>query len=86
MRNVLSGRTEKTSQQKSKDIRRWVYETLQLPPETTILVTELTYNKPGCPPLETVIAVLCGPRDQMQQKIHRSLADITKEGIVALCA
>lgn len=86
MRNVLTGHNEQIARQKSKDIKGWVHETLQLAPEAAIIVTELTCSEPGCPPLETVIAVLRGPGDQLQQKIHRSLADITKEDVVALCA
>jgi hypothetical protein len=81
----LGGRND-ASPQKLKEMKQWVQETLALPPETTILIMELACTEPGCPPLETVVALLRGPGDSSQQKIHRSIADVTRDDIVALCA
>jgi nitrate reductase delta subunit len=37
-------------------VREWVRERFKLAPETAIMVSEVTCNLPGCPPLETVVA------------------------------
>lgn len=37
-------------------VRVWVQERFKLAPETAIMVSEVTCNLPGCPPLETVVA------------------------------
>ena len=37
-------------------VRDWVRERFSLPPDAAILVSEVTCNLPGCPPLETVVA------------------------------
>jgi len=64
-------------------ITSWVRELLVLDPDVAVLVTELHCTEPGCPPIETVIAVLAegAPR---QYKLHRAMADVTCDDIVAL--
>ena len=66
---------------KSKEVHGWMREILALPKNASMLVTELTYTKPECPPVETVIAVLRGPGQNTQVKIHRALAEITREDV-----
>jgi len=65
-----------------RQIKRWAAEVLGLPPDASILVSELTCTEPGCPPLETVVAVLRGPGDQQQFKIHRPLLELTRQDLV----
>jgi hypothetical protein len=59
-----------------EQIRLWVRERLTLTEEAFVLVTELRCSEPGCPPLETVIAILDGPGQQRQFKLHRAIAEI----------
>ena len=40
------------------DVKRWAAEVFRLPESASVLVTELRCGEPGCPPLETVIAIL----------------------------
>jgi len=44
--------------------------------ETTVMVTELKCCEPGCPPIETVIALLKGPGNTQQYKIHKTADEI----------
>lgn len=37
-------------------VREWVRERFKLTADTAIMVSEVTCNLPGCPPLETVVA------------------------------
>jgi len=48
--------------------------------DVTILVTELTCTEPGCPPTETVIALM-HPGAPRQYKIHKPLVDVTASDI-----
>jgi nitrate reductase delta subunit len=36
-------------------VEAWVRERFRLPPEATVMVSELACQMPGCPPLETVV-------------------------------
>lgn len=51
-------------------LKRWVRDTLVLTDDETVMVTELTCREPGCPPIETVVAVLRGPGHTWQYKVH----------------
>lgn len=37
-------------------VRRWTREHLELTADDTVMVSEVACNRPGCPPLETVVA------------------------------
>jgi len=58
-------------------IRNQVRDLLKLEEETPVLVTEWACAEPGCPPVETVIAVLDQPGLQRQFRIHKPLADVS---------
>lgn len=50
--------------------------------DLTILVTELACTEPGCPPIETVIA-LFGVERSVQHKIHKPMAEVDRNDVVA---
>jgi len=58
-------------------VKGWIRGALELGPDVTIMVTELRCKEPGCPPLETVIAVMRGPNDRWQHKWHKPANTIT---------
>lgn len=66
-------------------IRRWVEEILPAEETATLLVTELTCSEPGCPPIETVIAVIAGPASRTW-KIPRRATEITAGDVAAALA
>jgi hypothetical protein len=57
-------------------IKEWAVEVFRLPAEASVMVTELRCTEPGCPPLETVIAILDQPGQPRQFKIHKAIADV----------
>jgi hypothetical protein len=57
-----------------QQVKTWVYEALALPRETPISVSQLQCHEPGCPPIETVIAVMSQP--PQTYKIHAAIADL----------
>lgn len=65
-------------------IKQWVSEVFQPTVETTVMVTELRCSEPGCPPLETVIALLLPGQPPHQLKIHKAIMDVTEQDIANL--
>lgn len=58
-------------------IRRWVRAVVELDEEATVMVTELRCSEPGCPPFETVIAIL-GDGANRQHKLHKRISELMK--------
>lgn len=52
--------------------------------EPTIVVSELACSEPGCPPIETVIAIFHGPGEARRYKVHKAQAEITREDVAGL--
>jgi hypothetical protein len=80
----LFGGGAKPNPARIAQVKSWVREQLRLDEEAVVMVTELRCSEPGCPPLETVIAVLDGPGQRRQQKLHKGVAEITVEDIASL--
>jgi hypothetical protein len=70
----------------ARRIKEWVREALALgdDDDTTILVSELTCSEPGCPPVETVIALFKGRESAAKFTIHRPSSEVTRDDIAAL--
>jgi hypothetical protein len=49
--------------------------------DDAITVIELACSEPGCPPLETVIAVLRPGREPEQVKIHKPIVDVSEDDV-----
>lgn len=58
-------------------IKEWVAQRFSLPAESVVMVSELRCSEPGCPPLETMIAIVEGPGRRRHVKLHKSAAEIT---------
>jgi hypothetical protein len=58
-------------------IRAWVRQATDLPDTAHVLVTEVRCAEPGCPPVETVIAVMAAGEGTRQYKVVRPLAEVT---------
>jgi hypothetical protein len=61
-----------------------VREKFGLGDDVVVMVTELRCSEPGCPPLETVIAILDVPGSKRQYKLHKGAGDVAVEDITAL--
>jgi hypothetical protein len=65
-------------------IKQWVAAAFDLADDVTIMVTELRCSEPGCPPLETVIAVLRPGQAPIQHKLHKAAVDVTEYDVAGL--
>ena len=81
--NLFGGRRSIDPEQSDR-IKRWVREAWVLSSEATVMVTELECREPGCPPIETVLALLEGPGKTRQYKIHKSAAEISRADVEGL--
>jgi hypothetical protein len=48
--------------------------------DITVLVAELACSEPGCPPVETVIALL-SPSGNTQYKVHKPVAEVNLDDV-----
>jgi len=68
-------------------VKQWVVAALALPESATVMVTELACTEPGCPPLETVIAVLDsadGKGRRRQHTFHKALTNVSWADVIHL--
>ncbi|HEY4024858.1 MAG TPA: nitrate reductase [Candidatus Dormibacteraeota bacterium] len=65
-------------------VKRWVRDAFGLEPETAVVVAELTCTKPGCPPIETAIALLEPGRSPEEHRVHMPVAEISEADIAEL--
>ena len=68
---------------KIRTVKNWVREALGIEESATVMVTELRCAEPGCPPLETVVAILRDGAARRDFKIGRGLDEITYEHVAA---
>jgi hypothetical protein len=74
--DLLAGK-RKSNSKATQQVKTWALDVLQLEEHTSLMVTELRCTEPGCPPIETVIALLKPSHPTHQYKIHKPVADIT---------
>jgi hypothetical protein len=66
-------------------VKAWLSAAIALPPGAVVLVTELRCREEGCPPLETVLAVLVEGH-RWHRTLHRAAADLTEAEIRQMVA
>lgn len=77
--NLFNQRPPAAQPEKVQQIKTWIYETLDLPAGSPISISQLQCHEPGCPPIETVIAIMTQPTQTF--KVHASVADISREQV-----
>jgi hypothetical protein len=83
--NLFGGRRTIAPEQAER-VKEWARACWHLPADTTVMVTELECREPGCPPIETVIALLEGPGRRRQYKIHKPAAEVSRSDVERLAA
>lgn len=64
------------------ELKGIVADVLGVPEDVTIMITELKCGEPGCPPVETVIAVLAASEKNFKFKIHKPLSEVKREDVI----
>lgn len=78
------GQRTKNDPQIIARVKDWVTASFALAEDVTVMVTELRCAEAGCPPLETVIAILDTPGQPRQYKVYKPLAEVTAADIAAV--
>ena len=60
-----------------------VRDALRLDAGHTVVIQQLACAEPGCPPVETIIAVLCAGAQARRWTLHQPLAQLSAEAIRA---
>jgi len=76
-----SSREDPERRARKAEIKAWAAELLQAQPDDSIWVTELECTEPGCPPRETVVALL-RPSAQQTIKVHKALCEIGRDDLL----
>ena len=85
MLNFLNSQKERDPQQLAQ-VKSWVSEVFDLSEDISVMITQLQCTEEGCPPIETVIAIMDTPGEPRQYKIHKPLAEVKQTDIVSLTA
>jgi hypothetical protein len=72
-----------TSRSHGSALKRVVRDALDLDERHTVVVQKLACAEPGCPSVETVIAVLCADAPPRRWTVHQPLAELTHDTVRA---
>lgn len=85
--SLFGGAKDVSAPARSKQVglvKDTVRATLGLPEEATVVVQELACAEPGCPPVETVIAVLGVGGTNRRWTLHGPISEVTESQVRSL--
>jgi nitrate reductase delta subunit len=62
-------------------VQGWTRERFDLPQEAAVMVTELVCTRPGCPPLETVVAFWLADDQRRHFKVFKPTGDVRADDL-----
>lgn len=77
--NLFKQQRPTASPEDIQQLKTWTQEILDLPADVPMSISQLQCHEPGCPPIETVIAVMTQPTQTF--KIHAAAGDISREAV-----
>ncbi len=78
-----SGR--KPNLDKIRHIKQVLRDSLDLPEDATITLTELACMEEDCPPVETVFGLLRSDAPQLQRKVHKTIEKVDADDLLEIC-
>jgi hypothetical protein len=69
-----------------RQVKTWAEQALRPSDDHAVMVTELRCSEEGCPPVETVIAIVGGPEKQRQGKVACPADEVVRAQVEAVCA
>ena len=83
---MLIGKARKRSSLETvRRIKRALRETLDLPDEAMITLTELACLEEDCAPVETVFGLLRPDAAQLQHKVHKPVNALDADDLMQVC-
>ena len=80
--NLFSGNKNNVNPEKLSQVKAWVYQSFRLSPDIPISISQLNCNEPGCPDIETAIAIMGNPTQLL--KVHKAINEIEADDITQL--
>jgi hypothetical protein len=80
--DLFSQNKPKAEPEQIQQIKSWVYRILGVDTGIPISISQIACKEPGCPPIETVIAVMT--HLVQQYKIHKAVNEIDEVDICRL--
>jgi hypothetical protein len=72
---------QKSKSNNSSNVKEWTREVLKLNDQVIVMVSELQCREEGCPPIETVIAVMETGKEKRMFKIHKPIDELTQNEV-----
>jgi hypothetical protein len=72
---------QKSKSNNSSNIKDWTRNQLNLDENAIVMVSELQCQEEGCPPIETVIAVMETSKEKRMFKIHKAIDELTQNEV-----
>ncbi|MEO0755613.1 MAG: hypothetical protein AAFY78_01935 [Cyanobacteria bacterium J06648_16] len=82
--NLFRPAADRVTPDQLRQLKAWVYQALALDETVPVSISQLSCSEPGCPPLETVIAVMTQP--PKTYKIHQPAAELGQADVVKALA
>ena len=79
---LIGGSKPKINLDMVRKIKATLEKALSLPDSATISITELACSEEGCPPIETVVALLQAGSNPLQHKFHKSAGEFKAADLV----
>ena len=64
-------------------VKHWVEAHIVVGETDAVMVTELQCSEEGCPPIETVLALLRSGEEPRKWKVHKAVVDLTEKDVEA---
>lgn len=78
---LLLGGAPRPDPARVRAIKALIAEELRLGPEATVMVHQLACREPGCPPAETVVAVVTPGAANRKWTLHAPLGELTDDAV-----
>jgi len=80
---MFGKRTDETRSAAIRAIKQMARSLFDAADDDVIVVSELQCTEPGCPPLETIVALLRSGAEPRQVKLHKAAVDVSEQDLRA---
>lgn len=82
--DLVSGRRSGTDRAATARVRGWVRELTDAGDDLTVVVAELSCNDPGCPDVETVVAIGAPTEEPLRFRLKKPARRVTRPELEAI--
>jgi hypothetical protein len=78
---MFGPRTDEKRSQAMRRLKQLARELFEAADDDAVVVNELSCTEPGCPPIETIVALLRAGGEPRQVKVHKPAVDVTEDDL-----